>query len=109
MNVAAHADHAISASEQARVILADQPPQVVEAVIHAIQAHRFRNEIEPQTLEAQIVFDADKLDAIGAIGIARAFAFAGEHGNPLWASVRADYQPNSEEPHTPVHEFEVKL
>jgi uncharacterized protein len=109
MNVPAHADHAISASEQAREILADQPPEVVEAVIHAIQAHRFRNDIEPQTLEAQIVFDADKLDAIGAIGIARAFAFAGEHSNPLWASVRSDYHPDGDEPHTPVHEFEVKL
>lgn len=109
MSVPAHADHAISASEQAREILADHPSHTVDAVVHAIQSHRFRNEIEPQTLEAQIVFDADKLDAIGAIGIARAFAFAGEHGNPLWASVSADYQPNSDEPHTPVHEFEVKL
>lgn len=109
MNAPAHTDHAISASEQAREILADQPPQVVEAVIHAIQAHRFRNEIEPQTLEAQIVFDADKLDAIGAVGIARAFAYAGKHSNPLWASVSPGYQPNADELHTPVHEFEVKL
>ena len=51
---------------------------------HAIEAHRFRAGPAPATLEAQAVFDADKLDITGAIGVARAFAYAGEHGSALW-------------------------
>ena len=52
-------------------------------MLHAIAAHRFRNGNEPKTIEAKILFDADKLDAIGAIGVARAFLFAGEIGARL--------------------------
>lgn len=57
--------------------------QFVEAVCHAVHAHRFRNEVYPSTIEAKILFDADKLDSIGAIGIGRAFLFAGEVGAKL--------------------------
>ncbi len=52
-------------------------------IIHCIQAHRFRGENVPETTEAKVLFDADKLDAIGAVGIARAYHFAGELGARL--------------------------
>ncbi|MEW6259021.1 MAG: HD domain-containing protein [Thermodesulfobacteriota bacterium] len=52
-------------------------------VLHCIRSHRFRGKETPVTLEAKVVFDADKLDAIGAIGIARAYLFAGEIGARL--------------------------
>ncbi|MBC2710338.1 MAG: HD domain-containing protein [Desulfosarcina sp.] len=54
-----------------------------ENIIHCIAAHRFRRGDAPRTLEARVLFDADKLDAIGAVGVARAFLFAGELGARL--------------------------
>jgi len=52
----------------------------IKKIIHCILTHRFREKTKPQTLEAKVLFDADKLDGIGAIGIGRAFVFAGEVG-----------------------------
>lgn len=51
----------------------------VDKVCHCIITHRFRRGNKPETIEAKVLFDADKLDAIGAIGIGRAFVFAGEN------------------------------
>ena len=103
--------HAKVGAEQARQILAGHPADKVEAVAQAIASHRFRsNEVVPQTLEAKVLYDADKLDAIGAIGIARAYALAGRRGQRLWAKTPsgslAESQPTD---HTPVHEFTFKL
>ena len=106
------ADHALQAADRARQILAqlDLPvdPGFIEAVSHAIAAHRFRNTIQPQTLEAKVVFDADKLDAIGAIGVARAYAYGGMTGQKLWSEVPPNY-PGGGKEHTPHHEFVFKL
>jgi uncharacterized protein len=105
-------DHAVLAAEQSRRILArlDPPPDpaFIEAVAHAIAAHRFRNTIEPETIEAKTVFDADKLDAIGAIGIARAYAYGARMGQRLWGEVPAGYSGDGPD-HTPFHEFIFKL
>ena len=51
-----------------------------ENIIHSIRSHRFRGNHKPETKEAKVLFDADKLDAIGAVGVARAYLFAGEVG-----------------------------
>ena len=58
-------------------------PRLVEAVCHCIESHRFRGSVAPQTPEARVLFDADKLDSLGAVGIGRAFLFAGEVGARL--------------------------
>ena len=106
----AETDHALIAAREARRILAGEDPAFVEAVAHAIAAHRFRNDVEPQTLEAKVLFDADKLDAIGAVGVARAFAYGGLLGQSLWGEVSEDYIPGAtDEAHTPHHEFHFKL
>ncbi|HDP26487.1 MAG TPA: HD domain-containing protein [Deltaproteobacteria bacterium] len=77
--------HAEKGAEIARDLLRDYPiaQEKKENIIHCIESHRFRNSHEPRTLEAQVLFDADKLDAIGAVGIARAYLFAGEVGAVL--------------------------
>lgn len=62
----------------------DYPPDLIPAVEHAIAAHSFSAGIPPQTLEAQVVQDADRLDALGAIGAARTFAVGGEMGRTLY-------------------------
>lgn len=102
-------DHAALAAQRARAILHGQPPERVEAVCQAIAAHRFRTGPPPETLEARVLFDADKLDAIGAVGIARAFAYAGRYGQRLGteADLNVDTQDPSE--HTPLDEFKQKL
>ncbi len=110
--------HAQVGAIRARTILAGHPPDKIEAVARAIATHRFRNAGAPETLEARILYDADKLDAIGAIGIARAYAIAGRRAQRLWASVPAEYAQRSvvdgrhdlaDSEHTPVHEFVFKL
>jgi len=83
-------DHALESARIARQFLRSlgYSEEKVEAVVHAIEAHRFSRGPEPRTLEAKILSDADKLDAIGAIGIARVFMYSGEHGRDIEASLR---------------------
>ena len=53
-------------------------------VKHCVQTHRFRKTQQPQTLEAKILFDADKLDVTGALGIARTLMYKAEVAEPLY-------------------------
>lgn len=59
-------------------------PDAIDQVVHAIEAHSFSANIPPETLEACILQDADRLDALGHIGIARCFAVSGALGRPLY-------------------------
>lgn len=79
-------------------------------VQHCVRAHRYRREPHPETLEARVLFDADKLDAIGAVGIARAYQFAGEIGARLH---NPDRDPRHTRPYTRedtgYREYQIKL
>lgn len=55
----------------------------INKIVHCIETHRFRGNKSPISKEAKVLFDADKLDSIGAVGIGRAFLFAGEIGAKL--------------------------
>jgi uncharacterized protein len=108
--------HHLAAADYARELLMGRGlgTEQVANVVHCIEAHRFRDQsVQPQTLEAKCLYDADKLDSIGAIGIGRAFAFAGAYGNRLWtepwsAASALDAKPVGDN-YTPVHEYVYKL
>ena len=96
-------NHAAEGAVRVREVLDGQPPEFVEAVAQAVATHSFRDgNAVPESLEARILFDADKLDAIGAIGVARAFTFGCRRGRRLWA-------PLSSDEHTAYTEYDVKL
>jgi len=77
--------HAVKGAQMARPIVEglSLSAEQKENILHSVRAHRFRGTQGPETLEARVLFDADKLDAIGAVGVARAFLFAGEVGARL--------------------------
>ena len=85
-------DHAILGAELAEEILGKlgYAPDEIAKIKHCIQTHRFRSGREPQTIEAKILFDADKLDVLGAIGIARSFMLAGQYGEPMYQDLTVE-------------------
>ena len=110
------ADHHLASAEFARRILQaeDWPEERIRAVQHCIRAHRFRDDREqPQTVEARVLFDADKLDAIGAMGVGRAIAYAIQAGMPFYAPASQRFQDTGvlepDEPHSAYHEYLFKL
>lgn len=82
-------DHAVLGSKMAEEILKNlgYSQDKIEAIKHCIVTHRFRSEREPKTKEAKILFDADKLDAIGAVGTARSFMLAGQYNEKMYSNV----------------------
>jgi len=105
--------HARAGADLALVILEKQGlgREMIDQVVHCIATHRFRGEnTRPQSLEARVLFDADKLDALGAVGVGRAFLFAGEVGarlhNPEMDIARTRAYTRED---TAFREFSVKL
>lgn len=104
--------HAKKGAEMAHSLLTDYPISEDRKgnVIHCILSHRFRGNCHPETLEAKVLFDADKLDSIGAIGVARTFQFAGEVGAKLHnPSIDPEDTQEYTEEDTGYREFKLKL
>ena len=108
--------HHLAAAEFAAKILGSEgwDKGEIDRVQHCIRAHRFRDQSEqPQTLEAMVLFDADKLDAIGAVGIARAVAYAIRAGMDVYAPPSPEFLQTGElapgESQTVAHEYLYKL
>ncbi len=74
------------AAEKASSVLVELnwPSDKIASVAHAIEAHSFSANITPLTLEAKIVQDADRLDSLGMLGVARTFYVAGRMGAALY-------------------------
>jgi len=99
----------------------DFSSEEIEAIKHCIISHRFRNNQEPKTKEAQILFDADKIDSVGAIGIARSFIWVGKNNAKMYTDIDIEKyindnlggDPNSrirnKTKHSPQIEFETKF
>jgi uncharacterized protein len=107
-------DHAEVSANDARAYLLENgaDENFASRVAEAIRSHRFRGTAQPIGLEAKILFDADKLDSIGAIGVARAYAICGLLNQKLYSepkehAVATRRQHN--DGHTPVDEYHVKL
>ena len=104
--------HAERGADMARKILAGEglEDNKIGKIVHCIATHRFRDNKQPETPEAKVLFDADKLDSIGAVGIARAFLFAGEVGAMLHDK---NVDPENSDPYseedTAYREYLVKL
>ena len=73
------AAHAVAFLQQA-----GYPPEALPEVAHAIEAHSYSAGIAPRTVEAKVVQDADRIDALGAIGISRCVAVGAALGRPLY-------------------------
>ena len=107
--------HHQSADIAAEILRAEGwPDERIAAVQHCIRAHRFRDDREPPaTIEAKVLFDADKLDVLGAIGVARVIGYAVQAGQPIYAQPSVQFlatgadQPG--EPHSAYHEHLFKL
>ena len=86
------------------------PVQYIADIEHAIAAHSFSAQIVPETIEAKVVQDADRLDALGAVGIARCFVVGGILGTRLYdpSDPFPDGRPANDRENTLDH-FYVKL
>ena len=74
------------AADKAKELLADMqfPPELLDGVAHAIAAHSFSANIPTETLEAKLLQDADRMEALGAIGLARVFYVCGKLDRALF-------------------------
>lgn len=108
--------HHLQSADFARLVLETEgwPEERIAPVQHCIRAHRFRSDGEtPQTLEARILFDADKLDVLGAIGVVRTIAYSTLNRQPFYAHPSQQFIDHGTkapgEPHSAYHEYLFKL
>ena len=104
--------HAEAGADMARAHLLKEGWKAARAdrVAEAIRSHRFRVHNPPATLEAKILYDADKLDVTGAMGVARSLLYEGVVGEPLY-SVGANGEPLDGREDAPsfLNEYVIKL
>ena len=83
---------------------------MIQTIAHAVERHRYRGRKCPEILTERILYDADKLDSIGAVGIGRAFHYAGRIGARLHNTEQeAEGSPAYSREDTAYREYLVKL
>ncbi len=85
-------DHALIGAAMAADILTDThfPQEAIPVVQQAIRDHRMTGKNIPQSLEGCILYDADKIDCLGAIGIGRLYLITGHRNQKVYSPVPAD-------------------
>lgn len=85
-------DHAVLGEEIAERILRElnYTGERIERIKHCIRTHRYRSAEKPDSIEARILYDADKIDLIGSVGIARSYMIAGEYNERLYSLTPLD-------------------
>ncbi|GAC1567496.1 MAG: hypothetical protein NVS3B14_13720 [Ktedonobacteraceae bacterium] len=85
-------DHALIGAELAAELLTATifPQESLPAVQQAIRDHRMTGGVMPQTLEGRILYDADKIDCLGAIGIGRLYMITGRYNQKVYSPPPAD-------------------
>lgn len=105
--------HAIIGADKAYHFLIEHKfdPAFAEQVKHCISTHRYRKTSEPTSIEAKILFDADKIDVSGLIGIARSLIYQGIIGVPLYSLLSDGTVSDGEKDTTPsfFYEYHFKL
>ncbi|MBU0899152.1 MAG: HD domain-containing protein [Nanoarchaeota archaeon] len=116
-------DHAMIGAEMAEPILKELgfSDDKIKHVKDCIISHRYKTENKPKTKEAEILFDADKIDALGAIGIARSFSWVGKNNANIYRKVNIEEYAKEnltdgkingriidKTKHSPQIEFEIK-
>ena len=116
--------HARESAKMAQKILKNlkYPQEKIDKVIHCILSHRHRTGVKPETKEAKILFDADKLDALGALGVARAYIWIGKNNAKIYSHMslkryirenivggKLNGRVKDKSKHNPFFEFELKL
>ncbi|MFB6147961.1 MAG: HD domain-containing protein, partial [Candidatus Nanohaloarchaea archaeon] len=104
-------DHAKWGAREASEILGDAgfSTETIKQVRHCVRSHRYSNSIEPETVEAEVVSDADNLDAMGATGIARTFAVCGERGSVMADPELPVEEDSTEEGETSLNHLQKKI
>lgn len=117
-------DHAVESSKMAEPFLKKLgfPEDKIKHIKDCIISHRYKTDNKPKTLEAKLLFDADKLDALGAIGVARHFVWIGKNNAHIYKKVKdidAYLEDNcskkvngrikDKSKHSPQIEYEIKI
>lgn len=107
--------HAAASARKAREILENRHLnlEMIEAISNCIATHRYRDDKKPQSIEAKCLYDADKLDSLGAVGVARAYLWLGEHGGTVFVDrqdwEKTDFHSNRPEDDSLQREWFIKL
>lgn len=105
--------HAAVGAEMAEAFLSGHgfDPDFTRRVCHCIRAHRYRGKDECESIEAKILFDADKLDVTGALGMARSLIYSGQVGEPMYTrdSEGRVLDGSGDAPDSFFHEYHFKL
>jgi uncharacterized protein len=122
-DISGKTDHAVESAKMAKPILEklgysdDKILKIQDCII----SHRYKTNNKPKSLEAKLLFDADKLDALGAIGIARSFVWVGRNNASIYKKVNINKYAREnlcgkisgriqdKSKHSPQIEYEIKV